>query len=145
MSVQIEALAGEVFQAAGVMQRAGAVLARRPFGEVVTNPDYPDVFFLNFLADLYAPEWMAADLEAALLVESPRLRHYRASSRNRETCDRLDPRLQGAGYQPEHKLGMVLVREPAVRGAQVRIEPATSPVLWPAAERLIRSEWEGWL
>ena len=41
MSIQLEALADEVFGAAAAQGRAGGVHLRRPFGEIVWNTTYP--------------------------------------------------------------------------------------------------------
>ncbi|TMC48130.1 MAG: hypothetical protein E6J20_19005, partial [Chloroflexi bacterium] len=65
MSVQLEALADEVFGAAGAQGRAGGESVRKSFGDIVWNPTYPDLFFLNGIENLVAPGWDVADLEQA--------------------------------------------------------------------------------
>ena len=66
MSVQLDALADEVFAAAAAHVRAGARATRRPFGEVIWNPAYPDLAFANLIQDLVAPDWTVEDLDLLL-------------------------------------------------------------------------------
>ena len=47
MSVNIDALADEVSAASTAQVRPGARSERKTYGEVITNPDYPAVFFLH--------------------------------------------------------------------------------------------------
>jgi N-acetylglutamate synthase-like GNAT family acetyltransferase len=116
LSVQLEALADEVFGAAAAQGRVGGESVRRPFGEIVWNTTYPDLFFLNGIEDLVAPNWEAADLERVVHEAMPGATTYRASSRDPATIAALNPRLIAAGYTSEARVAMVQVSIPAFEG-----------------------------
>ncbi|HYM50394.1 MAG TPA: GNAT family N-acetyltransferase [Candidatus Limnocylindrales bacterium] len=143
MSVQLDALADEVFEASRAAGRAGSVVRRRPYGEVVTDPDYPDVFYAHGLYDLHAPDWTLADLEAVLRAELPHVPADRVHIRDPLTRDRLGPLLQGAGYRPEHKVAMLEVSDPALGARKVALEPVVTPSRWMAHDALLRAQWSG--
>jgi GNAT superfamily N-acetyltransferase len=107
VSVQLQALADEVFGAAAAQGRAGGDSLRRPFGEIVWNRSYPDLSFLNGVEDLVAPDWEAADLERVVREVIPEATTFRASSRDPATIAALNPRLLAAGYSSETRVAMV--------------------------------------
>ena len=104
MSVQLDALADEVFAAAAAHARAGARATRRPFGEVISNPEYPDLAFANVIQDLVAPDWTVEDLERAVEQELSTARRVRIRSRDARTVAALGPRLATAGYPGEARV-----------------------------------------
>jgi N-acetylglutamate synthase-like GNAT family acetyltransferase len=153
VSVQLEALADEVFGAAAAQGRAGGESVRRPFGDIVWNRTYPDLFFLNGVEDIVAPNWDAADLEKVVRDAMPGATTYRASSRDPATIAALNPRLIAAGYTSETRVAMVQVgpptdRSPAGRrqGGGFKIFPVAGEQSWAAFERLIHADTEehGW-
>ena len=107
MSVQLEALADEVFGAAAAQGRAGAQSRREPFGEVVWNPSYPDLFFLNGIIDVVAPTWRANDVERVLREAMPDIRSFRAYVRDPKTIATLGASLTASGYHHEIRVAMV--------------------------------------
>jgi hypothetical protein len=107
VSVQLEALADQVFAAASAQARAGARTVRRPFGEAIWNATYPDLFFLNGIGDLVAPGWQVADFEAAVREFIPGVAAFRASSRDPRTIATLGDSLVAAGYRHEVRIAMV--------------------------------------
>src|SRR2546423_9337622 len=119
MSVQLAALADEVFGAAADQARAGARMVRSAFGEIVWNARFPGLFSHSGLADLIAPDWAVEDLEQAFLETVPNPRAIRASSRDAATIARLGPLLASAGYRHEIRIAMI----------QVNPTPALSSVL----------------
>jgi len=151
VSVQLEALAEEVFAAAAAQGRVGGESVRRPFGEIVRNPTYPDLFFLNGIEDLVAPTWQAADLERVVQDAIPGAITYRASSRDPATIAVLNPLLLAAGYSSETRVAMVQVSAPSHTSAEgqgggFKIRPVASEEAWEAFERLIDADTKehGW-
>jgi GNAT superfamily N-acetyltransferase len=127
----------------------GGESRRQPFGEIVWNPTYPDLFFLNGIEDLVAPNWEAADLERVLQAAIPQATTLRASSRDPATVAALNPRLIAAGYTGEARLAMVQVSIPTEspcavagegRGRGYTILPVRSEESWAAFETLIRAD-----
>lgn len=129
MSVQLDALADEAFAAAAAQARGAALVARLPFGEVRHSPAYPDLVFLNGIADLCAPSWSVADLERALADSLPGITKVRVSSRDPETIAELGPGLVQAGYQAECRVAMV-----EVAPAERPLKPLTEVRLVETAE-----------
>lgn len=142
MSVNIDALADEVFKAATAQARPGARCERRPYGEIITNPAYPAVFFLHGVYDLRAPDWEARQLEQVIDEAIPNAPVYRALSRDPDTCERLGPRLEDAGYAVLHFALMAkLFPSPAMADSPIRIEPVTRTQHWWDFEGLVRADW----
>ena len=141
MSVNLDALADEVFDAAAAQARGAALVERLDFGEVRRSPDYPDLFFLNGINDLVAPGWTVEQLQSVILEHLPRARQLRVSSRDRDTIAQLGPRLEQAGYQAECRVAMVQVVpvEPAEKRLQ-EIRPVRSGEDWRAFEALIHRD-----
>ena len=146
MSVQLEALADEVFGAAAAQGRAGGESLRRPFGELVWNATYPDLFFLNGIEDLVAPSWDAADLEKVVRESIPRATTYSASSRDPATIAALNPRLIAAGYSSETRVAMVQVSEGEGQRGGYTTRSVRTEKAWGAFEALIRADTHehGW-
>ena len=151
MSVQLEALADEVFGAAAAQARAGGESTRRPFGEVECNPTYPDLFVLNGIEDLVAPTWDAGDLERVLREAIPQPTAFRASSRDLATIAALNPRLMAAGYSSETRVAMVQTFIPTLlaregQGGGFTIIPVDDPHAWLGFEALIHADTRehGW-
>ncbi len=150
MSVQLEALADEVFGAAAAQGRAGGESLRRPFGEIVWNRTYPDLFFLNGIENLVAPDWEAADLERVVQEAIPQASTYRASSRDPATISALNPRLIAANYTSETRVAMVQVSIPSTpspaSGVGYKIVPVGSDASWTAFQGLIHDDTQehGW-
>ena len=124
---------------------------RRPFGEIVWNGTYPDLFFLNGVEDLVAPTWDAADLERVVREALPQATTFRASSRDPATIAALDPRLVAAGYSSETRVAMIQTFPPSPlagegRGGGYSILPVQTQPQWAAFERLIHADTEehGW-
>lgn len=113
LSVQLDALADEVFDAAAAQARLGSQSRRLPNGEVIWNLDYPDLFFLNGIGDLVAPDWSVEDFEQTIQEAVPSARNFRGLSRDPRTVARLGRRLIDAGYQHDVRLGMVQVSMPS--------------------------------
>ena len=59
----------------------GGESVRKPFGEVIWNRNCPDLFFLNGIEDLVAPDWEVADLERVVREAIPQPTTFRVSSR----------------------------------------------------------------
>jgi len=150
VSVQLEALADEVFGAAAAQGRAGGESLRRPFGEIVWNRTYPDLFFLNGIENLVAPDWEAADLERVVQEAIPQASTYRASSRDPATISALNPRLIAANYTSETRVAMVQVSIPSTpspaSGVGYKIVPVGSDASWTAFQGLIHDDTQehGW-
>jgi GNAT superfamily N-acetyltransferase len=144
VSVQLDALADEVFGAAAAQGRAGGQRVRRPFGEIVWNPSYPDLFFLTGIVDLVAPDWEVADLERVLSEATPDAVCFRAISRDPRTIAALNPRLIAAGYSGETRVAMVQVSIPSPsgggQGGGFTILPVQDEERWVAFEGLIRAD-----
>ncbi len=140
MSIHVDALADEVFTAAAAQNRAGTASARYPFGEVIANPEYPDLFFVNCVIDLRAPTWSVDRLERELTQAIPHAPYLRAASRDPATREQLGPRLVRAGYSHEFRVAMVQVqvaepsRLPDSRFPIVRVETRSA---WQDFERLM--------
>lgn len=141
MSVQLEALADEVFGAAAAQNRAGAQTVRRPFGDVVSNPSFPDLFFLHGVVDLVAPEWRVDALERALQEAMPDVGSVRAHIRDKRTIATLGASLTAAGYHHEIRVAMVQVftphPDPPPQGGR-EIGRVDAPDRWVAFEELIK-------
>ena len=151
VSVQLEALADEVFDAAAAQGRLGAESRRRPFGEVIWNRAYPDLFFVNGIIDLVAAQWDVDDAERALRDELPGARYFRVSSRDPMTISRLGPLLQARGYEHERRVGMIAasptpshVREGAATGYPLAL--VNDQKTWSAFEQSVKidSMEHGW-
>lgn len=145
MSVQLEALADEVFGAAAAQGRAGARSMRKPFGEIVWNPTYPDLFFLHGIFDLVAPTWRADDVERALRETLPDFRIFRLHVRDPKTIATLGGSLAAAGYQRDIRIAMVQVMSAPspspgsgeAGGGGLNIIRVVGAVDWAAFEELI--------
>src|SRR2546423_1557037 len=151
MSVQLAALADEVFGAAADQARAGARMVRSAFGEIVWNARFPDLFFLSGIADLIAPDWAVEDLEQAFLETVPNPRAIRASSRDAATIARLGPLLTSAAYRHETRIAMIQVDpSPALaavsRGKGIEISRVRKTSDWEAFETTVSSDTaeHGW-
>lgn len=108
MSIQLEVLADEVFDAAAAQARLGSHSTRHPFGEVIRHPAYPDLFFLNGMARLVAPSWSIQDVNRAVDELLPGLKQIRIDSRDPATIANLRF-LTEAGYRHEVRVAMVHV------------------------------------
>jgi N-acetylglutamate synthase-like GNAT family acetyltransferase len=125
----------------------------------VWNGTYPDLFFLNGIENLVAPDWEAADLEKMVREEIPQALTYRASSRDPATISALNPRLIAAGYTSETRVAMVQVSTPSTPsrsgGGQIseprcgkasasdggfKIVPVGTDASWAAFEGLIHAD-----
>lgn len=155
MSVQLQALADEVFAAASAQARAGAQTVRRPFGETVWNPNYPDLFFLNGIRDLVAPDWQVADFEAAVQQTIPRVRAFTACSRDSRTIATLGASLVAAGYEHDLRIALIWAFTPGPKfaspagggqGGGFTIVPVDNPERWTAFEQLLVADmqWHRW-
>jgi ribosomal protein S18 acetylase RimI-like enzyme len=157
VSVQLEALADEVFEAAAAQARLGGHSARHPFGEAIWNPDYPDLFFLNGIGRLVAPDWSVADFEATVRQVLPGTRHVRAYSRDPKTIATLGAALTAAGYRHEVRVAMVQVDTPSPAGGSpspseggqgggLRVIRVDDAVSWQDFEASIRADTHehGW-
>ena len=116
MSIQLEALADEVFDAAAAQARLGSQSSRHPFGEVIRNSEFPDLFFLNGIARLVAPSWSIDDVNRAADELLPGVKQIRIDSRDPATIANLGF-LAGAGYRHEVRVAMVHVFEDVVPSA----------------------------
>ena len=119
----------------------------RPFGEIVWNGTYPDLFFLNGIEDLVAPNWEAADLERVVQEAIPQATTFRASSRDPATIAALDPRLVAVGYSSETRVAMIQTFTPSPlagegRGGGYSILPVRTERAWSAFEGLIHADTE---
>jgi N-acetylglutamate synthase-like GNAT family acetyltransferase len=154
VSAQLEALADEVFGAAAAQGRAGGESVRRPFGEIMWNRTYPDLFFMNGIDGMVAPNWDVADLERVVRESIPGATTYRASSRDPATIAALNPRLIKAGYTSETRVAMVQVFIPSTPpplageggGGGYTILPVRTEERWAAFEHLIHADTQehGW-
>jgi len=133
-------LADEVFGAAAAQGRAGGEGVRESFGEIVWNRTYPDLFFLNGVEDLVAPDWEAADLERVVRETIPQATIFRASSRDPATISALTPRLVAAGYRSETRVAMVQVSIPEAQRSAFSIVRVDSPQTWHGFEALIHAD-----
>lgn len=142
MSVQLEALADEVFGAAAAQGRAGAQSRREPFGEVVWNTSYPDLFFLNGIIDVVAPTWRASDVERVLREAMPEIRSFRAYIRDPKTIATLGASLTASGYHHEIRVAMMQSFTPvgAREGPPHWILPVDSDERWAAFEESVRTD-----
>jgi len=142
VSVNVEALADEVHAAATAPAREGARFERRPYGEIITNPSYPAVFFLHAIYELEAPDWDAARLERVIDEAMPYATEYRAYSRDPATRAGLGPRLVAAGYEARHDALMAQLFEPPTAAElPFRIEQVTDARSWRDFESLVRTDW----
>lgn len=142
MSVNIDALADEVFKAATAQARPGARCERRPYGEIITNPAYPAVFFLHGVYDLRAPDWDARQLERVIDDAIPYAPTYRARSRDPLTRELVGPRLQAAGYQVMHLALMAQLFPPSPAADELfRLERVSDARSWRDFEGLARTDW----
>ncbi|HEY9286671.1 MAG TPA: GNAT family N-acetyltransferase [Candidatus Dormibacteraeota bacterium] len=108
MSIQLEVLADEVFDAAAAQARLGSHSTRHPFGEVIRHPEYPDLFFLNVIARLVAPSWSIEDVNRAVDELLPGPKQIRIDSRDPATVANLRF-LTEAGYRHDVRVAMVHV------------------------------------
>lgn len=150
MSVQLQALADDVFEAAAAQGRAGRKSVRRPFGEFVWNPAYPD---LSIVSDLFAPHWETEDLERAVRETMPEAKGFLVISRDPQTIAAMGRRLVAAGYTTATLTAMVQVFEPDFpspsvggRGEGFSVRPVEGEARWAAFEALIRADTaeHGW-
>jgi ribosomal protein S18 acetylase RimI-like enzyme len=142
VSVNIDALADEVHAAATAPARSGARSERRAYGEIITNPNYPAVFFLHAIYELRAPDWDAARLERVIDEAIPYATEYRAYSRDPATRAGLGPRLIAAGYAARHDALMAqLFEPPSAAESPLRIEPVKGARTWRDFESLVRTDW----
>jgi GNAT superfamily N-acetyltransferase len=144
-------LADEVFAAAAAQARAGARSLRRPFGEAIWNPTYPDLFFLNGIGDLVAPDWQVGDFEAAVRETMPGVAGFRAYSRDQRTIATLGASLVAAGYLRDVRIAMVQTFIPPSplwgrQGRGFTIHPVDNNDRWMAFEQLIHADTDehGW-
>lgn len=138
MSVHLDALADEVFAAAAAQALGEGETVRLPFGEVRRNLEYPDLFFLNGISDLRAPDWTGKDLERALREHLPGIGRLRVSSRDPMTVARLGPGLVDAGWEADARVAMVQVSPPDdLAAAALEIHEVETDQDWRAYERLI--------
>lgn len=145
MSVQLEALADEVFEAAGAANQAIADVVRHPFGVLLRTPRFPDVFFLNGLKDLRAPQWRRAEVEAVLHRELPWASHDRVATRDPRTRAGLEAELLAAAYRAEHKTAMLQLDVPPVMASPgLQIVPVVSAGQWEAFDAQVRDDWASW-
>jgi GNAT superfamily N-acetyltransferase len=141
VSVHLDALADEVFAAAAAQALSAARVDRLDFGEVRRSPDYPDLFFLNGITDLRAPDWSVKELEKALAEKLPGIPNARVSSRDPQTIAQLGPRLVEAGYQSECRVAMVEVASSEQQGkTPVDVHQVETPGDWRSFEALIRDD-----
>ena len=140
MSVHLEALADEVFSAADAQARPAVRVERFPFGEVRRSPDYPDLFFLNGITQLRAPDWSAEDLERVLAEKLPGVASARVSSRDPQTIARLGPLLSEAGYQAECRVAMIEVAASEQPRPGIVVRPLETADDWRAFEGLVRGD-----
>ncbi|HEY0491882.1 MAG TPA: GNAT family N-acetyltransferase [Candidatus Dormibacteraeota bacterium] len=146
MSVQLDALADEVFAAAAAQASSVCVVDRRPFGEVRRSAGYPDLVFLKGITELRAENWSAADLERVIAENFGEIVNVRVCSRDRETIAHLGPRLIEASYQAECRVAMVQVAGPQRFGPVGNVRLVETPADWDNFDRLIRAETaqHGW-
>lgn len=144
MSVQLEALADDVFEAAGAANQAIANAVRHPFGLVLSAPRFPEVFFLNTLKDLEAPDWSVAGLEAFLHREIPRASYDRVVTRHPPTRTNLERGLLAAGYRAEHKMAMLQANPAPTSRPSIRIVPVADGPTWAAFDTQVEQDWRRW-
>jgi GNAT superfamily N-acetyltransferase len=147
VSVQLDALADQVFDAAAAQTRISGESIRLPYGEAIRSPQYPDLFFMNVVVDLVAPSWDVTELESALREALPGVRNLRATSRDPHTIRALGPRLAAAGFQADVRLAMLQVREPnPSRSPKLVVAEVEAPQHWRAFETLTRADAaeQGW-
>ena len=113
MSIQLEVLADEVFDAAAAQARLGSHSTRHPFGEVIRHPESPDLVFMNGIARLVAPSWSIDDVNSAVDELLPGLKQIRIDSRDPATVATLQC-LTEAGYRQDVRVAMVHVSEDVV-------------------------------
>lgn len=141
MSVQLDALADLVFDAAAAQSRIGGKAIRQPYGVVLNSPNSPDLVFANGIVDLVAPAWGVTDLESALRETLPGVHNLRVTSRDPRTIAALGPRIAAAGYQAEIRVAMVQVREPTLpRLPVVDVAEVETPQHWMDVETLVRAD-----
>lgn len=146
MSVQLEALAEEVFEAASAQSRLGSHVERHAFGEVIVNTEYPELGFLNGIGSLVAPGWSVGDFETIVNQRLRGVRQIRASSRDPATVATLGAALTAAGYHHEVRVAMVLAfLDPSPSGSY-RISRVDDGTRWSDFEGSIRmdSREHGW-
>ena len=137
MSVHLDALADEVFSAAAAQALGQGEGKRLPYGEVLRNPRYPDLFFLNGISELRAPGWTGADLDHALREHLPGIEHLRLTSRDPVTIAGLGPALVEAGYEADIRVAMVQVSPlDEVRATDLEIHQVETDGDWRAFEQL---------
>jgi len=147
VSVQLDALADDVFDAAAAQGMVSGRCSRKPYGLVIHNPDYPDLFFMNGIDRLVAPNWGVSELEAALRDALPHVQYLRAISRDPQTIALLGPRLAAAAFNREIRVAMVQVREPdPVSSPKLAIAAVDTPERWKDFETSIRADTaeHGW-
>ncbi|MDQ6709581.1 MAG: GNAT family N-acetyltransferase [Candidatus Dormibacteraeota bacterium] len=141
MSVHLDALADEVFDAASACGRGDGVSTRLPFGEVRRNLAYPDLFFLNGISGLRAPDWSLRDVEQAVAEHLPGIGLVRITSRDPDTIARLGPQFDEAGYQAECRVAMVQVAPPQDAGRRaVEISLVETATDWQDFELSISND-----
>jgi GNAT superfamily N-acetyltransferase len=146
VSVQVEALADEVFAASAAHARAGADAVRRSFGEVVSMPGYPDLAMVNVIGDLVAPDWTPDDLTRVIDAELPTAHRVRITSRDAPTIAALGPRLVAAGYRSETRIAMLQVSRLDQGPGGLSVTPVDGASRWAAFDALNRMDAaeQGW-
>ena len=141
MSVNIDALADEVSAASTAQVRPGGRSERKAYGEIITNPDYPAVFFLHGIYELKAADWDAARLEAVIDEAMPYAPSYRARTRDPLTRTELGSRLHAAGYDVMHLALMAQVSPAPPASGRFRLERVGGASAWRDFEGLVRTDW----
>jgi GNAT superfamily N-acetyltransferase len=142
VSIQVEALADEVFAAAAAHARAGAHARRRPFGEVVSMPGYSDLGMVNLIRDLVAPDWTPDDLARVMNAELPGAHRVEITSRDARTIAALGPQLVAAGYQSDTGIAMLQVIPVEPPQARITVSMVEGVAGWAGFDALNRTEAE---
>jgi GNAT superfamily N-acetyltransferase len=141
VAVQLDALADDVFAAAAAQTMGSGQSRREPFGVVIRNPDYPDLFFMNGIDGLKAPSWSVSELETTLREALPGVLNLIMTSRDPETIAGLGPRLDAAGYRREVLVAMVQVRDPdPLPCLKLAVAEVESSQHWQDFEELVRTD-----
>jgi GNAT superfamily N-acetyltransferase len=147
VSVQLEALADEVFDAACDQARLSGEVLHRPFGDLLINPDYPDLEFMNSVDNLIARAWSVSRLESAVREAVPAGAQVRLTSRDPETVATLGAALSASGYRHEVRIAMVAAfAVPRDDAAVHSVIPVDSASAWSDFEAMIHVESrdDGW-
>ena len=145
MSIQLEVLADEVFDAAAAQARLGSQSTRHPFGEVIRHPEYPDLFFMNGIARLVAPSWSIDDVNSAVDELLSGVQQVRIDSRDPATIANLR-NLPAAGYRHEVRVAMIQVSDSAspagagANGAPFVLSAVEDGATWADFEESLRTD-----